>query len=48
MNQIDRLLTIMQKRLRPGKRLPWDKEQTFATIAPYTRRNLRGAGRHRP
>ena len=35
MNQIDRLLTIMQ-RLRDPNGCPWDKEQTFATIAPYT------------
>jgi ATP diphosphatase len=34
MTQIDRLLGIM-KRLRDPENCPWDKEQTFATIAPY-------------
>ncbi len=36
MNQIDRLLTIMQRLRNPENGCPWDKEQTFATIAPYT------------
>ena len=36
MNQIDRLLTIMQRLRDPENGCPWDKEQTFATIAPYT------------
>ena len=35
MNQIDRLLTIMQRLRDPENGCPWDKEQTFATIAPY-------------
>jgi MazG family protein len=36
MNSIDRLLTIMA-RLRDSERgCPWDCEQNFATIAPYT------------
>jgi NTP pyrophosphatase (non-canonical NTP hydrolase) len=33
---IDRLLGIMQRLRDPEKGCPWDKEQTFATIAPYT------------
>lgn len=36
MNQIDRLLTIMQRLRDPENGCPWDKEQTFASIAPYT------------
>ncbi|WP_151995031.1 nucleoside triphosphate pyrophosphohydrolase [Buttiauxella massiliensis] len=36
MNQIDRLLSIMKRLRDPGTGCPWDKEQTFATIAPYT------------
>lgn len=36
MNQIDRLLGIMQRLRDPENGCPWDKEQTFATIAPYT------------
>lgn len=36
MNQIDRLLTIMQRLRDPENGCPWDKEQTFSTIAPYT------------
>ena len=36
MNQIDRLLTVMQRLRDPENGCPWDKEQTFATIAPYT------------
>ena len=36
MNQIDRLLTIMKQLRDPQTGCPWDKEQTFATIAPYT------------
>lgn len=34
MNQIDRLLGIMQRLRDPENGCPWDKEQTFATIAP--------------
>lgn len=36
MNQIDRLLGIMARLRDPQNGCPWDKEQTFATIAPYT------------
>ena len=34
--QIDRLLTIMARLRDPAGGCPWDLEQTFATIAPYT------------
>ncbi len=34
MNQIDRLLNIMQRLRDPEGGCPWDKEQTFASIAP--------------
>jgi ATP diphosphatase len=33
---IQRLLTIMSRLRDPQSGCPWDKEQTFATIAPYT------------
>ncbi|BCX18161.1 MAG: nucleoside triphosphate pyrophosphohydrolase [Geminicoccaceae bacterium] len=33
---IERLLEVMRRLRDPGKGCPWDKEQTFATIAPYT------------
>ncbi|VTN46747.1 Nucleoside triphosphate pyrophosphohydrolase [Raoultella ornithinolytica] len=36
MTQIDRLLGIMKRLRDPENGCPWDKEQTFATIAPYT------------
>lgn len=36
MNQIDRLLGIMKRLRDPENGCPWDKEQTFATIAPHT------------
>lgn len=36
MTQIDRLLGIMQRLRDPQTGCLWDKEQTFATIAPYT------------
>lgn len=36
MSDIDRLLNIMATLCDPDKGCPWDKEQTFATIAPYT------------
>jgi len=36
MNQLDRLLGIMQRLRDPQTGCPWDKAQTFATIAPYT------------
>src|SRR5438309_6404207 len=33
---IDRLLAIMARLRDPGGGCPWDREQNFATIAPYT------------
>ncbi len=36
MNQITRLLGIMKRLRDPETGCPWDREQTFATIAPYT------------
>src|SRR5580765_9910 len=33
---ISRLLDIMAKLRTPGSGCPWDLEQNFATIAPYT------------
>ena len=33
---IDRLLDIMAELRHPDRGCPWDREQTFATIAPYT------------
>jgi MazG family protein len=33
---IDRLLAIMARLRDPRSGCPWDREQTFATIAPYT------------
>lgn len=36
MNAIDRLLGIMKKLRDPQQGCPWDREQTFASIAPYT------------
>ncbi|WP_058913519.1 nucleoside triphosphate pyrophosphohydrolase [Entomohabitans teleogrylli] len=33
---IARLMTIMQRLRDPQSGCPWDKEQTFASIAPYT------------
>ena len=33
---IDRLLEIMERLRDPVGGCPWDREQTFATIAPYT------------
>ncbi|MDO8606230.1 MAG: nucleoside triphosphate pyrophosphohydrolase [Phaeospirillum sp.] len=35
-SQINRLLDIMAKLRDPDGGCPWDREQTFATIAPYT------------
>lgn len=34
--EIERLLGIMQRLRDPGNGCPWDVEQTFETIAPYT------------
>jgi MazG family protein len=36
MSSIDRLLRIMARLRDPAGGCPWDLEQTFATIAPYT------------
>ena len=36
MNALDRLLGIMKTLRDPENGCPWDREQTFATIAPYT------------
>ena len=36
MNAIERLLGIMKTLRDPQNGCPWDREQTFATIAPYT------------
>ena len=33
---IDRLLAIMARLRDPETGCPWDQEQTFATVAPYT------------
>lgn len=33
---LNRLLTIMQQLRDPQQGCPWDKQQTFASIAPYT------------
>ncbi|MGD9511355.1 MAG: nucleoside triphosphate pyrophosphohydrolase [Geminicoccaceae bacterium] len=33
---IDRLLAVMRRLRDPERGCPWDLEQTFATIAPYT------------
>lgn len=35
-NPLERLLAIMARLRDPKDGCPWDKEQTFATIAPYT------------
>lgn len=35
-SEIDRLLGIMKRLRDPETGCPWDREQTFATIAPYT------------
>lgn len=35
-DETDRLLAIMAALRTPGSGCPWDLEQTFATIAPYT------------
>jgi nucleoside triphosphate diphosphatase len=33
---IDRLLSLMERLRDPQRGCPWDREQSFATIAPYT------------
>ena len=35
-SEIDRLLDIMAQLRDPNSGCPWDKVQTFETIAPYT------------
>src|SRR6188472_2169894 len=35
-HDIEKLLEIMATLRDPGGGCPWDREQTFATIAPYT------------
>jgi uncharacterized protein YabN with tetrapyrrole methylase and pyrophosphatase domain len=45
---IDDLLAVMAALRTPGSGCPWDLEQTFKTIAPYTiEEALRGRRRHR-
>jgi MazG family protein len=36
MSSIERLLQIMSRLRDPAQGCPWDREQSFATIAPYT------------
>ncbi len=36
MSGIDRLLEIMARLRHPERGCPWDRQQTFATVAPYT------------
>jgi ATP diphosphatase len=36
MSQLERLLGIMRRLRDPRAGCPWDREQTYATIAPYT------------
>ena len=36
MSSVDRLKDIMVRLRDPNGGCPWDVEQTFATIAPYT------------
>ncbi len=36
LSQIDRLLQVMARLRDPASGCPWDVEQSFATIAPYT------------
>ncbi|MGE0081884.1 MAG: MazG nucleotide pyrophosphohydrolase domain-containing protein, partial [Thiohalomonadaceae bacterium] len=36
MTHIDELLAVMVRLRDPQSGCPWDREQTFATIAPYT------------
>jgi ATP diphosphatase len=36
LNKIDKLLNIMKELRNPERGCPWDLEQTFLTIAPYT------------
>ncbi len=36
MSSIDRLLAIMERLRDPAQGCPWDCEQSFSTIAPYT------------
>ena len=48
MNQIDRLLTIMQRLRYWASGCPWDKSRHSPTIAPYTLENYEAAARDRP
>lgn len=36
MNHLERLLGIMRRLRDPQEGCPWDREQTFATVAPFT------------
>jgi len=36
LSKIDKLLNIMKELRNPARGCPWDLEQTFSTIAPYT------------
>ena len=46
--KFQKLVSIMARLRAPGG-CPWDREQTFDSIKPYTaRRNLRSPRRHRP
>lgn len=36
MTALNRLLSLMQTLRDPARGCPWDRQQTFATIAPYT------------
>lgn len=36
MTALNRLLSLMQTLCDPARGCPWDRQQTFATIAPYT------------
>ena len=43
---IQALLELMARLRTPGSGCPWDLEQTFATIAPYTIEEAYEVGRH--
>ena len=49
LSSLTELLAIMAKLRDPDGGCPWDLEQTFATIAPYTiEEAYEGRGCHRP